>query len=234
MITLGIDLSSSKDLTVACAIHWGKGQAVVRSPVLRCDDAELDNLISKADVIGIDAPFGWPKAFTEAVADWTGTTWGRDERIRLQYRATDLLVQKETGIWPLSVSTDRIALPAMRAMALLQRHKVKNLSGDGRFYEVYPAASLKRWGLPCRKYKNIDEPCGIARVDILKKLRLMLPWLEVPREYSATSDALDSLIASLTARTAAQGLSVPPKPLETSVARREGWIHLPTALPQLQ
>jgi Protein of unknown function (DUF429) len=147
-----------------------------------------------------DAPFGWRKAFSEAVADWTGTTWGRDERIRLQYRGTDLLVQEETGIWPLSVSTDRIALPAMRAMALLQRHKVKNRSGNGRFFEVYPAASLKRWELPCRKYKNIDQQYGMARIDILKKLRRKLPWLEVPNQYATTSDALDSLNSSLTAR----------------------------------
>jgi predicted nuclease with RNAse H fold len=206
----------------------------VSSPALKCSDDDLDKLIAKADVVGIDAPFGWPRAFAEAVADWTGTTWGRDERIRLQYRATDLLVQEETGIWPLSVSTDRIALPAMRAMALLQRHKVKDRSGDGKFFEVYPAASLKRWQLPCRKYKQIDEPCSIARVDILKKLRRKLPWLEVPDEYANTSDALDSLIASLTAWAAAQGLTLLPKRTQASVARREGWIHLPTALPQLK
>jgi len=42
----------------------------------------------------------------------------------------------------LSVSTDRIALPAMRAMALLHRHGEADKSGDGKFFQVYPAGSL--------------------------------------------------------------------------------------------
>src|SRR5688572_15552106 len=95
---------------------------------------KLDELIGRADAIGINAPFGWPTAFVEAVTHWPLSSWSPQERIRLQFRETDLQVQKETIIWPLSVSTDRIALPAMRAKSLLQRYGVSDRSGDGKFF----------------------------------------------------------------------------------------------------
>lgn len=233
MITLGIDLSSSKDLTVACAIEWKKKRAIVASPALRCTDDDLDKLISKANVIGIDAPFGWPVPFVEAVSEWTETIWSPDVRKRLQFRVTDRQVQEKTGIWPLSVSTDRIALPAMRAMALLQRYKVTDRSGYCKFFEVYPAATLKTWGLDSRGYKRIDEECVTLRHKILSQLRQKLPWLEVSTDYAKTSDALDALIASLTVRAAYQKLTIKPTRSQVTVARREGWIHLPTGFPTL-
>ena len=118
MITVGIDLSSSREGTAASIIEWKESKVVVQLPELRCDDDQLDHLIDRADVVGIDAPFGWPKAFVEAVAGWSEISWSSENRKRLQFRGTDLFVRQTLGIWPLSVSTDRIALPAMRANAL--------------------------------------------------------------------------------------------------------------------
>lgn len=213
---------------------------MARPPELRRDDDNLDMLIAGADVVGIDAPFGWPRAFVEAVAGWRGTVWSPEERKRMQFRETDLFVQRETGIWPLSVSTDRIALPAMRANALLQRHGVKDRSGGPsaqqpkpQFFEVYPAASLKSWGLTCRGYKLTDPQCHRIRRTILRALRKQMPWLEVGDEYIESSDALDALIASLTARAAAQGLTIKPGRGQIAAARREGWIHFSKELPRL-
>jgi predicted nuclease with RNAse H fold len=232
MITLGIDLSSMPEGTAACGIRWTKNRAVAEPRVLSCDDEELDRLIEKADVVGIDAPFGWPEEFVKAVAGWKRTVWSKEERRLLQLRRTDLYAQESLKIWPLSVSTDRIALPAMRAMALLQRHEVKDKSGGPKFYEVYPAASLKSWGLDCRGYKLIDPSCDHVRQKILRGLRKKLPWLQVGDEYAANSDALDALIASLTARAAAQGLTEKPPRGQIAATRREGWIHLPKELPR--
>jgi predicted nuclease with RNAse H fold len=233
MITLGIDLSSMPEGTAACRIRWMKNRAVAEPAILRCDDDELDRLIDRSDIVGIDAPFGWPEAFVEAVAGWKRTEWSKEERQQLQFRATDLYVQQETKLWPLSVSTDRIALPAMRAMALLQRHEVRDKSGGPKFLEVYPAASLKNWGLDCRGYKLLDPNCDRVRRKILRGLRKKLPWLQVEDEYSANSDALDALIASLTARAAAQCLTEKPPQGKIAAARREGWIHLPREWPRL-
>lgn len=233
MITLGIDLSSAKKNTVACVIEWEKTRAVVRPPERKCDDEKLKELIANSTVVGIDAPFGWPTAFVEAVAGWKGTVWSPTERKRLQFRETDLHVQRELRIWPLSVSSDRIALPAMRAMALLERHNVQDRAGDGKFFEVYPAASLKKWGLDSRGYKNKDEKCVALRRGILGALQHQLPWLECSEDYAQTSDDLDALIASLTVRAASQGLAVKPLPNQLAAASSEGWIHVPTAMPTL-
>jgi predicted nuclease with RNAse H fold len=224
VITLGIDLSSSKEGTAASVIEWSKSRVVVQEPELRCDDNKLDDLIRNAEVIGIDAPFGWPKAFVEVVAGWNVTGWTSEQRKRLQFRATDLYVREVLGIWPLSVSTDRIALPAMRANALLKRHEVEDRSGDGKFYEVYPAATLKSWGLPCRGYKLLDPDCRRVRLMILRRLQEKLRFLKVPNEYASTSDALDALIASLTVRLACQNQTVDP---QGKYVRSEGWIHFP-------
>ena len=144
MLTLGIDLASMPKDTAACLVRWERGRASAETPRLGCTDADLDALIRETDVVGIDAPFGWPDAFRAAVADWTATTWTEDAalRTRLRLRLTDRRVHEQLGLMPLSVSTDRIALPAMRAMALLHRHGVTDRSGDGRFFEVYPAGSL--------------------------------------------------------------------------------------------
>lgn len=223
MITLGIDLSSSREGTAASFIEWKRSCVVVHKPELKCNDDQLDTLIDRADVVGIDAPFGWPQAFVEAVAGWKDIAWSSDNRKRLQFRSTDLFVREMLGIWPLSVSTDRIALPAMRANALLTRHQVEDRSGDGRFYEVYPAATLKSWGLPYRGYKLIDPNCRNIRLKILRRVGAMLS-IRIPKEYASTSDALDALIASLTARLAFQKRTVDP---QGGHVRSEGWIHFP-------
>jgi predicted nuclease with RNAse H fold len=75
MITVGIDLSSSREGTAASVMEWKKSKVVVHLPELKCDDDQLDHLIDRADVVGIDAPFGWPKAFVEAVAGWSEIVW---------------------------------------------------------------------------------------------------------------------------------------------------------------
>jgi len=77
---------------------------------------------------------------------------GRDEYAHsdtraVRYRRTDLAIwQMMTGGPPLSVSTDKIALPAMRAAAILSRlPQPVALDGSEIVVEVYPAAALKRW-----------------------------------------------------------------------------------------
>lgn len=219
--------------TAASSITWNENGSIASPPAFSCTDDKLDALISEADVIGIDAPFGWPEDFVAAVTNWTADAWSSDSRDRFQFRETDRAVRKRLKRWPLSVSTDRIALPAMRAMALLRRHDVTDRSGDGRFFEVYPAGSLFCWNLRCRGYKKIDAECAGFRQEILGELRTKLSWLDVPESYADSSDTLDALIASLTVRAAAQGATVKPSSTQITFARREGWIHLPSGLPSL-
>ncbi len=83
---------------------------------------------------------------------------GRDWRRRLAYRATDRAVTARTGLRPLSVAADRIGLTPMRAAGLLAELAAQgrpvDRTGSGVVVEVYPAASLHRWGLPHQQYKS--------------------------------------------------------------------------------
>jgi hypothetical protein len=226
-------MSSQQERTAACVIDWERDRAVVREPQLGCNDELLDELIAKSDVVGIDAAFGWPILFTEAVQAWSFTHWNSDLRKRLCFRETDRAVSEELRRWPLSVSADRIALPAMRTFALLVRHRVTDRSGRQKFYEVYPAGSLIRWGLTSRGYKKDTDNDRQARKSILEGLCKAMPWLVVSQEFADTDHGLDALVSSLTVRDAKQGRTLSPRSEQTNFARREGWIHLPTDLPTL-
>src|SRR5207253_2236918 len=70
---------------------------------------------------------------------------------QLRFRATDFAVHERTGRWPLSVSSDLIAVPALRAARLFGAH---DRSGAGVLVEVYPAAALRIWGFSTRGYKG--------------------------------------------------------------------------------
>lgn len=233
MTTLGIDLSSQSRDTAACVVEWRDGAATASPAKIGCSDSELDRLIAGANAIGIDAPFGWPAAFEAAVAQWTAQSWTNDLRDKLRFRGTDRFVQERTGLWPLSVSSDRIALPAMRAMALLRRHNVTDRSGDGRFFEVYPAGSLRSWKLTHNRYKGSDPENVAVRKRVLFELRVAIPCLSVADDLASSDHGFDALVAALSARVAAQGMSVrPADERQRSAARTEGWIHLPGAFPQ--
>ena len=226
MITLGIDLSSQKKNTSACLIDWNEEYSVCSEPSTSCSDDDLDRLISEADVIGVDAPFGWPLAFANAVTEWSYSHWNDQLRDEMRFRETDREIRTRTGKVPLSVSTNLIALPAMRAMALLNRHGVIDKSGgDKGFYEVYPGASLAIWNLHKAGYKkkeNVD-----IRKRMLNEIRKKFPNLEIPDTYTKTDDNLDALVASITVKDAAKGKTRSPTVAQLPLARQEGWIHAP-------
>jgi predicted nuclease with RNAse H fold len=228
MLVLGIDLSSQPRNTAACLINFRNGKAIADPPREGCTDQNLDSLITQVQATGIDAPFGWPRAFVEAVAGWISPTWDNDLRDRLRLRITDREVNRHTKLWPLSVSTDKISLPAMRAMALLYRHGVTDKSGDGRFFEVYPAASLFCWKLPHRGYKDPKADSVGMRRSMLDQLRCVFPTLSAPDDYASSDHLFDALIAALTARAAMEGKTAHPSSDQFPHAREEGWIHLPT------
>jgi Protein of unknown function (DUF429) len=102
--------------------------------------------------------------------------------------------------------------------------------GSGTVTEVYPAASLKQWGLPYRGYKQPRNLAALA--EVADALQAAAPWLVTgphDRLCRTSNDALDAVIAALTARAAALDLTGRPDSERRSIASREGWIALPTA-----
>jgi predicted nuclease with RNAse H fold len=246
--TLGIDLAAQPPNTSACTIEWGPGRPIVSGLRSRMDDDALLDAIGGADKVAIDAPFGWPDEFVDAVAahrnraGWPGSREDQDlYRFQLSFRATDRRLIEHGARRPLSVSTDLIGVVAMRCAYLLDRLAARgepvDRAGSGKVVEAYPAPALASWGLSATGYKS---RVGAARLpELLSQLEEGLGGLEMTMQQreAAGSDhnSFDALVCSLVARASALGLTQPPDPgHEADRATREGWIHLPTnPLPHL-
>ncbi len=240
MITLGVDLAAQDDATASCYIAWSDGEARVSTPRCPQTDEDLIRAVEGADVAGIDIPLGWPDAFVRAVTGYhAGEAWPNVLPAELCYRATDRhverrLLDQKIRRRPLSVASDRIAIPAMRAARLMTRLNEANdpvdRSGGGKLVEAYPAAALAIWGLPSRKYKG---PKGAeVRAALFAQIqRRTQSWLRldalVGRTCCDSDHALDALVCALVARAAALRLCERPPVEHAAAAAREGWIALP-------
>lgn len=242
MRTLGVDLAAATRKTAAAVLEWGNDSAELVHLALDVDDQEIVELFGGAAMTGIDCPVGWPQALIPFLAGHlafdAGPVLGHDGiegRRLLAYRDTDRFTTRRTGLIPLSVSADRLAHPAMRCAVIQAKiaalHGPQPRDGSGRLAEVYPAASLKLWGLNSRGYKGRGTSEAERLSVLLANLREQAPWLGLADQedkLAASDDLFDAVVASLTARAAAVGLTVPPDDAHAATARSEGWIHLPS------
>lgn len=242
--TVGVDLSAEPDRTAICAVNWTSGAASVEPPIRPADDAAVLAACASADRVGIDCPFGWPEPFLAAVSahaagqPWPGRhrTTDRDHRRELRYRATDYRVHEITGSWPLSVSTDRIGVAAMRCASLLDSLAAQGAPvdrcGSGRVVEVYPAAALHVWRLLRPGYKRDRNVLDTMVTELLARLpSLLFPLSDEP--FRRSDHAFDALICALVARAVQRGVTAPPQTGDQlRRATFEGWIHLPDGGPE--
>lgn len=152
-----IDLAAQPKNTAACEVQWHGTHAEIIGWHNPLNDEQILALIEKADKVGIDIPLGWPTEFVRAVYRHCSPNkkWPKVSMRRFRLRATDRFVAEITGIWPLSVSTDRIGIPAARAASILCNLPSRvDRTGIGKVVEVYPAAALKIWGFDFRSYKG--------------------------------------------------------------------------------
>jgi predicted nuclease with RNAse H fold len=235
VITVGVDLAAQPANTVVATLVWRDGGAIVKTLAQPANDAIIIDAVLGSDSAGIDAPFGWPEAY------WEFLTRHRDDEHAaftdahawrpLAFRRTDLHVTAQFKQTPLSVSTDRLGLTAMRCASVLAQLRERGFpidrSGAGRVSEVYPAVALRQWGLPFKGYKG-KEPMHLhALVDALCD---EAPWLELGEYRDAcrtTHDALDAVVAGLVARAQALGNWSAPMGDDIKLAQREGWIVVP-------
>lgn len=236
--TIGVDLAAGSPHTALSVLRWGPKGAVLSHLAVGVTDEDIVDSAAGSSKIGIDCPLGWPDSFVAflqahsslAVSD-APVDGGMDWRRSLAFRATDQRIRERIGRWPLSVATDRLGLTALRCAGLLGRlaeagHDVDR-TGERQIVEVYPGGSLRLWGLHAPGYRTSAD----IRARVLADLIEQAPWLMIGQYADAlvqSADALDSLIASLSARAAQIGAveSVPPALREQ--AEREGWAALPT------
>ncbi|HVC05538.1 MAG TPA: DUF429 domain-containing protein [Candidatus Acidoferrales bacterium] len=242
MRTIGIDVASQDAGTAICSIRWEDGFAEIEplGPPGASDD-QIHRSIESADRVGVDIPLGWPAAFVDAVSShhrgeaWTAPTDGEGMQA-LRLRETDRWVTRrarrpgepEARCHPMSVSTNLIAIPAMRMARVLGPI---DRSGRGAVVEVYPAVALFVWGLPYRRYKGAEPSHRATRDVLVRMLRESAPWLRAAADdwtvVGENDHVLDAVIASLVARAKARGLCDESYDAESDGARSEGWIALP-------
>jgi len=263
-VTMGIDLAAQARDTAVCLLAWphaappevlmlGRGESADGAPF---DDEWLAGTATgrrrehrgEVTKVGIDDPFGWPVPFLDALAAHRdGPVWPTTEKgstAAFRHRGTDRVTQARnpSGRWPLSVSSDRIAVPAMRCAAilaevarLLGRPAVAR-EGSGLCCEVYPDPALRIWtedsesSLGKSSYKRAEN--SGARVALLAAIQAELPIADPHGRLAMVEredDYLDALLCALVARAVELGLTHPPTPAQEKLARIEGWIHLPSA-----
>ena len=213
------------------------GRSRIEQLVCGVNDTLAVELIGQAEKVGIDIPLGWPVSFARAVAGHAnGAAWPASYQhahpAAFQYRRTDLAVRATVpGAKPLSVSADKIAIPAMRAAALLATISPPPArDGSGLIVEVYPAVALRRWGYASQGYKEAKN--AEPRAELVGAFLEAIPSLAISSEHRALVErvdhAFDALVAALVARAAA-GAVEPIPPEERDAALQEGWIAIPTA-----
>jgi predicted nuclease with RNAse H fold len=232
MLTFGVDLASKDGLTAGCLVSWEDRPVVVNVMRPLSDDSIVRwSRDPSVAATAIDAPFGWPSSFANAIATYDlGRPFPEPSGEDLWLRVTDRVVQK-TFRRPLSVSSDKIAYPAVRAARLLSRlgpNPPARRDGLDGVIEVYPAAALAKWMIDPGRYKRPD---GLeARRTLLAALVEKLPGLDVGGFGStlvATDHAIDALVASLVARAYLLRQVQWPDEAQAEAAAVEGWIWLP-------
>lgn len=247
MQVLGIDLAAQPKSTGLVLLRGNSPQAArwtAEIPGGEATDELLVDLGSQVDVIGVDAPLGWPEPFVNAVmAHQTGQPWpGTVDRRPLTHRRSDDRVREQGWGQPMSASADRLGSVAMRC-ALLQREWARIWGsaalrdGSGRLLEVYPAAALRVWGMSRTGYKGgtkaLTDPARLARSDIVSAIATATDsWLDTSTVQDACVESdhtLDALISALIAIAAQNnGTYCPASVEEQRLANIEGWIHVPT------
>jgi hypothetical protein len=239
--TLGVDLASSDERTACAVLAWAGGRAALvaleHGLAPRADraapspgDLRILALAEGAQAIGIDAPFGWPAPFHALLAGARPAAWSDERRDALRFRRTDFAVRRLGGFWPLSVSSDLVALPALRCQGLLAALGVVDRATNGRIFEVYPRLGLTRWGLDRTGTGYKGKEGRARREEIVASLTARCPWLALGPHAAtlcAEDHALDALLAALLAHAAACGLVEPIPDEDLAFARTEGWIAVP-------
>ena len=248
---MGIDLAAQPRDTAACLLETSAdGLTQIGMLDAGLGDPRLLELINCAGEgrVGIDAPFGWPVDFIDALqryrehGRWPDAPGQDEHQSRMRLRTTDRAVIAAVGITPLSVSTDKIAVVAMRCARLLasvwdQTGAPADRSGSGQLVEVYPAASLRAWHLSQHDhpqdpgtYKGPSAGARRRRARIARDiLSAGAGWLAMtPEQVDACVESdhiLDAVISALTARAA--DLGAVREREDPEKAAIEGWIVLP-------
>jgi predicted nuclease with RNAse H fold len=237
VLIAGVDLAAEPKGTGLALIDWSADAAELVELNLNIDDEGIVRAAGQVEKLGIDCALGWPVDFVDFLtnnnrAEGTLEPFAGDLDLRrkLAHRESDRHVHAITGRWPLSVSTDRLGMTAIRCAGLLSQIAASGIevdrAGGGRIVEIYPGASLRLWGFDTNGYRASKE----IRAGLITDLQGRAPWLKLGSHQARmvdSCDAFDAVIAALAARSAYLGFYQKPHSNQLERARIEGWMALP-------
>lgn len=233
---IGLDAASQREKFGFAVARYSAGVAEISKSGLIGNDpnalAEMADCIrSEPTLIAIDAPLGWPDGMRASVRQHLAGERLDVAKDAMFRRATDRRLRAQ-GFQPLEVGADRIARAAHEACTVLS--ELRSISGhrlpliwdhqmpDTGVVEVYPAATLKRSGLPYSKYK---QPEGRpVRQHIALALEPVIRGM--PSRVDASTDEFDACLCILAGVDFLSGRCAAPSADEEGSALREGWIWL--------
>lgn len=236
VLIAGIDFATARaDRTWLAVAEAADGRLAVH----RLTKVEHDKLFAEPGLVvaAIDVPLGWPRRFREAV--WAHRA---DKPARLAAPFPERLTDREVRrrlkpLVPLTVAADRIGRCVFEAAPLLARAADAGLqvnptrsTGRRAVIETYPKGTLRALTgeafLGIRGYRR--DPALRTRVldEVLRPLLALTPQQRA--DAVAVADALDALLALLTAYAFHLGLVMAPRPEQRRQAAAEGWIYLPS------
>ncbi len=187
----------------------------------------------EATLIAVDAPLGWPVPLSEALQSHEAGQAIKTSANCMFRRRTDAIVQCTIQKRPLEVGANLIARTAHAALVSLDKLRedlgkpvplawTPSARGPAAI-EVYPAATLKAYGIPSTGYKKPENRA--ERCEIICDLR-RLPCMNLPEcftsELVGNADTLDAAVCVLAADDFIAERAA--RPADERLARREGWI----------
>ena len=238
MLIAGLDLAAEPKGTALTILSADDGNLTVKSVSVGVTDDFVISETEKAVKLGIDCALGWPIAFTDFInrhSEKAGSVHQFDGDIELRrqlaYRATDHQVRELTGRWPLSVSTDRLGMAAIRCAGLVSKlaalGRDVSRDGSGHIAEVYPIGAMRIWQLDAAGYRHDSE----KRAQLLQEISVRAPWLNFKNNGEIlieSCDAFDSLVAALSAFAVATNQATSAPDSLSREAQIEGWVRLPS------
>ncbi|MEM7141949.1 MAG: DUF429 domain-containing protein [Actinomycetota bacterium] len=227
---VGVDLAAQPEKSSMCLLDWARRPKVVDIVRPATDDAIVTAALDAMGV-GIDVPFGWPTPFVDKIRRWhDGQSAALDDTTPrdLRLRTTDQWIRTHVPRDPLSVSTDRLGIVALRGIGILEKLLGPRGDRSGRrgIYEAYPGGTLAVWGLPATGYKGKDG--AAKRSTIVDALETQIDFGDFDVAARASDDDLDAILTAVIAGLARAKATTKPPAEHRRVAAIEGWIHVPT------
>jgi predicted RNase H-like nuclease len=182
-------------------------------------------------LLAIDAPLGWPEGLGRALATHRAGEEPKVPPDRMFRRETDRHVARLYKKTPLDVGADRIARTAHRAVTILSflrlvtrepiplawdRPQLQRIAA----IEVYPAATLRAYGISLAGYKKREGAPLRQRLADFIATRVNLQACPAPEDVGV--DGLDAGVCVVAGQDFLSGLAVPPA--NPDLAGQEGWI----------